>query len=150
MLHRHLILIAVISLSILLPAAGIAASKTPAVLKSPQETTLDVKAKLDAFALDYVNRINRVILPNKKKISVHKTGKQYLAMYREVDLDTLWTEIYPSGADTSSYIGHITYMEKEYECLGDTKELARSGPFVQVRARQNRDLFRYDKGKWQY
>lgn len=116
--------------------------------QSSEETTLDVKAKLDSFAEDYVLRINTTIKPNRNHVSVKKTGRQYIASFREVDLDTMVTEIYPSKAPGCSYVGHIIYLEKEYESIGKTRNAAQKGEFKQMRARRIRELFRYNNGKW--
>ena len=114
------------------------------------ETTLEVKAKLDSFAKDYVSRANATIKPNRSQASVKKVKGQYVATFREVDLDTMTTEIYPSQAPGCSYVGHIVYLEKEYECIGKTRLTAQKGDFKQMRARRVRELFRYNQGKWCY
>ncbi len=116
--------------------------------QSSEETTLEVKAKLDSFARDYVSRANATIKPNRSHVAVKKVSGQYVATFREVDLDTMVTEIYPSTAPGCSYVGHIIYLEKEYESVGKTRSIAQKGEFKQMRARRVRELFRYNKGKW--
>ncbi len=127
-----------------LPAQSVAAAAQTA------ETTLEVKAKLDAFAKAYVARANATIKPNRNQVIVKRSRGQYIATFREVDLDSMTTEIYPSKAPGCSYIGHIVYLEKEYESTGKTRLAAQQGDFRQMRARRVRELFRYHQGQWRY
>lgn len=117
-----------------------------------EETTLEVKAKLDAFAKDYINRANMTLKPNRVNMDVSKQQGKFVARYLEVDPTTLTTEIYPSKAPGCAYVGHIVYLEKVYECTGDSKVTASKGDFKQIKARRIRELTRYDKkqGKWIY
>ena len=46
-----------------------------------QETTLEVKAKLDAFAKSYVARANDTLKNNRQNMSVTKQGKRAMARY---------------------------------------------------------------------
>ena len=57
-----------------------------------QETTLEVKAKLDAFAKSYVARANDTLKNNRQNMSVTKQGKGYVARYTEVDASTMTTD----------------------------------------------------------
>ena len=77
-----------------------------------QETTLEGKAKLDAFAKSYVARANDTLKNNRQNMSVTKQGKGYVARYTEVDASTMSTEIYPGKGPGCEYVGHIVYFEK--------------------------------------
>lgn len=114
------------------------------------EATMAVKAQLDNFALSHVKRANATIKPNRSRAEVNKEKGMYVARYLEVDADTLTTEIYPSTGQGSTYIGHVVYLEKTYESIGDTKMQAESGTFKQTRARRIREITRYSKGAWVY
>lgn len=114
------------------------------------EATMAVKAELDNFAQTHVRRANATIKPNRSKAEVNKEKGVYVARYLEVDPDTLTTEIYPSTGQGSTYIGHVVYLEKTYECIGDTKMQAENGTFKQTRARRIREITRYSKGAWVY
>ena len=94
-----------------------------------QETTLEVKAKLDAFAKSYVARANDTLKNNRQNMSVTKQGKGYVARYTEVDASTMTTEIYPGKGPGCEYVGHIVYLEKVYECTGKTISEAKTGTF---------------------
>ena len=144
------ILCALFFASTLLLAGQVQAAPANSSSVVPGETTLDVKAKLDAFAKDYVSRANATIKPNRSHASVKRIHGQYIATFREIDLDTMVTEIYPSKAPGCAYVGHIIYLEKEYESTGKTKVIAQTGEFKQMRARRVRELFRYNQGKWCY
>ena len=115
-----------------------------------QETTLEVKAKLDAFAKSYVARANDTLKNNRQNMSVTKQGKGYVARYTEVDASTMTTEIYPGKGPGCEYVGHIVYLEKVYECTGKTISEAKTGTFTTPNARRIRDLTRYDGKKWIY
>ena len=115
-----------------------------------QETTLEVKAKLDAFAKSYVARANDTLKNNRQNMSVTKQGKGYVARYTEVDASTMTTEIYPGKGPGCEYVGHIVYLEKVYECTGKTIPEAKTGPFTPPKARRIRELTRYDGKKWIY
>ena len=73
-----------------------------------QETTLEVKAKLDAFAKSYVARANDTLKNNRQNMSVTKQGKGYVARYTEVDASTMTTEIYPGKGPTSYILKRYT------------------------------------------
>ena len=109
-----------------------------------QETTLEVKAKLDAFAKSYVARANDTLKNNRQNMSVTKQGKGYVARYTEVDASTMTTEIYPGKGPGCEYVGHIVYLEKVYECTGKTISEAKTGTFTTPKARRIRELTRYD------
>ena len=113
-----------------------------------QETTLEVKAKLDAFAKSYVARANDTLKNNRQNMSVTKQGKGYVARYTEVDASTMTTEIYPGKGPGCEYVGHIVYLEKVYECTGKTISEAKTGTFTTPKARRIRELTRYDGKKW--
>ena len=104
-----------------------------------QETTLEVKAKLDAFAKSYVARANDTLKNNRQNMSVTKQGKGYVARYTEVDASTMTTEIYPGKGPGC-----------EYECTGKTISEAKTGTFTTPKARRIRELTRYDGKKWIY
>ena len=101
-----------------------------------QETTLEVKAKLDAFAKSYVARANDTLKNNRQNMSVTKQGKGYVARYTEVDASTMTTEIYPGKGPGCEYVGHIVYLEKVYECTGKTISEAKTGTFTTPKARR--------------
>lgn len=128
-----------------------AEAKAPVIAKPAQaETTLEVKAKLDAFARAHVNRCNATLVPCRTAMSVKQENGRYVARYLEVDPDTLTTEIYASKSPGCQYVGHIVYLEKVYESIGKTKNEAQNGAFKPIKARRIRELTRYDKGAWQY
>ena len=128
------------------PAAAAPAAKKAA----PTETTLEVKAKLDAFARAHINKCNATLVPSRTAMSVKKEKGRSVARYLEVDPTTLTTEIYEGKTPGSRYLGHIVYLEKTYESVGKTKGEAESGPFKAVKARRVRELTSYDKGAWRY
>lgn len=78
-----------------------------------QETTLEVKAKLDAFAKSYVARANDTLKNNRQNMSVTKQGKGYVARYTEVDASTMTTEIYP-GKGPAANTWATSYILKRY------------------------------------
>lgn len=110
---------------------------------------IQVKAKLDQYARNLVQKSNNTITPNKKRMAVRTSKGQYTAQYKEIALDSVTTEIYASDAPGSQYVGHVVYLEKTYECTAKTKAAAVKGPFKAVKARRVRELARYDQGKWQ-
>ena len=115
-----------------------------------QETTLEVNAKLDAFAKSHVARANDTLKNNRKNMLVTKQGKGYVARYTEVDASTMTTEIYPGKGPGCEYVGHIVYLEKVYECTGKTISEAKTGTFTAPKARRIRELTRYDGKTWIY
>lgn len=137
-------------LAFVLVCAGQANAAKTAALPAQSETTLDVKAKLDAFAKGYVSQANKSLQNNRQRVAVTKEKGKYVARFSEVDPDTLTTEIYPGKGPKCQYVGHIVYLEKVYECIGDSQNAAKSGEFKQARARRVRELTRYDGSKWIY
>lgn len=133
---------------LLLPEA--ASAKAPVSAPAQAETTLEVKAKLDAFAREHTRKANLTLVPGRSSMSVKKENGLFVARFLEVDIDTMTTEIYSSNTPGCQYVGHIVYLEKTYECTGKNKVEAQQGDFKAVKARRIRELTRYDRGAWQY
>lgn len=126
----------------------IAAAKNVSVQST--KTTLEVKGELDAYARVHIQKANASLVPSKaaKSVTKAKSGG-YVAEYKEIDADTLSSEIYESNTPGSQYVGHILYLEKTYQSVGATQDAAKNGMFRPIKARRIRELVRYDKGKWQ-
>lgn len=133
-------------------AAESKAKPAKAKVVAAPETTLEVKAKLDTFAVEHALRANATLKPRRSSVDVihDKKTKEYTARFLEVDLNTLTTEIYPGTAKGALYVGHVVYLEKVYECLGRSRDVALAGPYKLIKARRIREITRYDEGKWFY
>lgn len=118
----------------------------PVVADAPEVA----QSKLDSFAKGHLQRANETLRPNRANMAVRKEGTQYMAWFSEVDLVTLKTELYPSGAPGCQYVGHVVYIENVIASYGKTEREARAGVFKQVKSKRVRELTRYDKGKWLY
>lgn len=138
-------------LSAVVLCAGHQALAAKAKAEAPaKETTLEVKAKLDAFAQTHVARANSTLQENRQHMKVSKAGKGYIARFLEIDTTTMTTEIYPGKGPGCEYVGHIVYLEKVYESTGKTVAEAKSGEFKSPKARRIREITRYDGKKWIY
>ena len=113
------------------------------------EYNMEVKSKLDQMAREHVARANATMSPGRNHVAVTKLKKEYIATFREIDASSVVTEIYPSTAPGTEFVGHIIYLENEYECIASSKKEALNGEFKKIRARRVRELFRYNKGSWQ-
>ena len=110
-----------------------------------------VKAALDKTAQDLVSRASRTVVTNKAKPTVRKQGKQYVATYVDVDMNSIHTGMRAGQTKTTPYIGIIEYIENTYECKGATSAAARAYTDCQaVKTRNMKELIRYDGRKWQF
>ena len=112
------------------------------------EVNLQVKAQLDSFAREHITRANATMAPGRATPAVSKFQKEYIAKFREIEMDSVTTEIHASNTPGCQFVGHIVYLENEYECISDSKATALKGEYKKVRARRIRELFRYNQGKW--
>lgn len=141
-------LFALVLSSVLICGQQVQAAKPSAA--PAQETTLEVKAKLDAFAKSYVARANDTLKNNRQNMSVTKQGKGYVARYTEVDASTMTTEIYPGKGPGCEYVGHIVYLEKVYECTGKTISRGQDRHLHDPESPPYPRTDRYDGKKWIY
>lgn len=127
------------------PAAG------QSVAQSGAEAPSEVQAKLDQTGQKLASMANRTVSPNKKNPKVTRKGKEYVASYVEVDLQSVRTTIRPGQSSKVPYVGIIEYMENSYECRGTTKAAARALKNCKpTTSRQVKELISYDGKKWQY
>lgn len=110
-----------------------------------------VQAKLDQTGMKLASMANRTVAPNKKKPTVTKRGKEYVASYVEVDLQSVRTTMRPGQSSRVPYVGIIEYMENGYECRGTTRAAAKSLKDCKpTKSRRVQELISYDGKKWQY
>ncbi len=105
---------------------------------------------LDTFAKEHLERANLTLRPNRSTKEVKRRDKGYVAFYSELDVYSLQTKIYESDAPSCEYVGHIIYVEKQFESVGASKKEALAGNFKEVKLRRIRELTRYHDGTWHY
>lgn len=109
----------------------------------------ELKEKLEYFAKAYLCQANKNLKCNRDAKLITKVGNEFIAKFHEVDIDSLSIELYPSSSSKGiSYVGHVIYIEKCYECRAKTKVEAEQGNFKVTAGRRVRELARYTNGKW--
>lgn len=137
-------------------AAGVKGSgKAPVAVASNSkqaaaESIDTAHEKLKTFASEHLSRANVSLRPNRGHPEVRKRGGSYVAVFQEVDVASLQTEIYESNTPGCVYVGHIVYAEKVFESEAGNKKDALSGEFKSVKTRRIRELTRFTGGKWHY
>lgn len=116
--------------------------------KTKIQSEQEVKEKLERFAKEYVCQANRHLKCNRNEKMVTKVGDEFVAKFHEVDINSLFVELYPSSSKHVLYVGHVVYIEKCYECRAKTKAEAEQGNFKATTGRKVRELARYVNGKW--
>jgi hypothetical protein len=112
----------------------------------------EIKQKLDEFARSIVDSFNRTIMPSEKKKEVRKNSDgTYIARYFAVDPASIDTSYKKSeGNPPVVYVGTIRYVEKEFYCIGPTKDAAERGPFTLKSSEGTTELVKYVRGRWSY
>ncbi len=146
--------------SCLLAFSGCAASDNGSAASSARggaetaatsEAQSDVKVKLDQTAQKLAAMAARTVVPSKSKPKVSRHGKQYVATYTDVDMQSVRTSMRPGQSARVPYVGIIEYLENTYECTGATRAEARSlKNCTATKGRQVKELISYDGKKWQY
>lgn len=118
---------------------------------SSAEAKSDVQVKLDETAKKLAAMAGRTVVPNKSKPKVARMGKQYVATYVDVDLESVRTTMRPGQSAKVPYVGIVEYLENTYECTGATRAEAQSlKNCTASKSRQVKELISYDGKKWQY
>lgn len=124
------------------PAVGAKTAK-------PAEDFAQVKAKLDSFVSDYVQRCNTSVNSCRTKPSVTPRDGKMVASYIEIDPTSVEIEVFPSQSKHFTYMAKLKYVEHTYESVGNTREEALQGVYKRVKSRRLTELPRYAQGKWQ-
>ena len=131
--------------------SGAVKAEAAAKAKASGKENSAVKADLDKTARDLVSRAGRTVVPNKAKPTIRKQGKQYVATYVDVDMNSIHTGMRAGQTKSTPYIGIIEYIENTYECKGATRAAARAYTDCRaVKTRNMKELIRHDGKKWQF
>lgn len=115
----------------------------------PAEDITQVKAKLDSFVAEYVERCNTTVNACRTKPSLAARDGMIVATYIEIDPASVQIELFPAQSQHFSYIAQLKYVEHIYESTGNTEEEALQGVYKRVKTRRLTELPRYAGGKWQ-
>ena len=132
----------------LLWAAPAAQAKT-ARASVPAEDAAQVKAKLDSFVAEYVQRCNTSVNSCRTKPTVVPRDGRMVATYIEIDPASVEIEVFPTKDKHFTYMAKLMYVEHTYESVGNTQEEALQGAYKRVKSRRLSELPRYAQGKWQ-
>ncbi|MCH5276893.1 MAG: hypothetical protein J1E80_03560 [Desulfovibrionaceae bacterium] len=127
------------------PAAEAKSAKKAA----PVEDISQVKAKLDSFVADYVERCNTSVNACRTKPSLAPRDGLIVATYIEIDPASVEVELFPAQSKHFTYMAQLRYVEHIYESTGKTEEEALQGVYKRVRTRRLTELPRYANGTWQ-
>ena len=141
-------MIAALMCGALLCAAPAAQAKT-ARAAVPAEDSAQVKAKLDSFVSEYVQRCNTNVNSCRTKPTVAPRDGRMVATYIEIDPTSVETEVFPAKDKHFTYMAKLMYVEHTYESVGNTREEALQGAYKRVKSRRLTELPRYAQGKWQ-
>jgi hypothetical protein len=116
--------------------------------KAAVYTPEEVKAQLDVAAMAHLDRVVRTLRPDRANKAVTRQGSGFVARYVEVDRGYLTTELAGAHAQDGAYVGIVSYVVREYECLGATRQQALDGLCTEVKSRRVREFTHYADGEW--
>lgn len=117
--------------------------------KGKVTTQAEAKAQLDATAKKLVGNAAKTVTPNINSKAVSKVGKEYVAKYTSIDVNSVSTDVRPTNTP-GHYVGTVRYMEHFYECRGKTKAEALKASCSRTHGRRMSELIHYDGKKWTY
>lgn len=121
--------------------------------KSKQSLTEEeANATLHTFALNALEKMNRLVIPSKNKKELKKNSNgTWTARYTEIDVNSIQTSVaIPADTKFVDYVGYMRYTDVEYICTADSKETALNGPFKVNSKESLTELVKCMKGKWGY
>lgn len=127
----------------------IVGTQTESVANIQKKSELEAREKLKHFAAAYISQANTALRCNRNAKVINKVGNEFVAIFHEVDMNSLSIEVHPSSSRNIQYIGHVIYIEKCYECRGKTQIEAKQGMFKATSGRRVRELARYINGEWE-
>lgn len=109
-------------------------------------------ASLHTFAMDALEKMNRLVIPSKGKKEIKKNANgTWTARYTEIDVDSIKTSVaIPADTRFVQYVGYMRYVDVEYQCTADSKDAALKGPFKVNSKESLTELVKCTKGKWGY
>lgn len=131
------------------PAKGQKGQKDQKGKKGKVTTQAEAKAQLDATAKKLVSNAAKTVTPNINNKAVSKVGKEYVAKYTSIDVNSVSTDVRPTNTP-GHYVGTVRYMEHFYECRGKTKAEALKASCSRTHGRRMSELIHYDGKKWTY
>ena len=117
--------------------------------KGKVTTQAEAKAQLDVTAKKLVSNAAKTVTPNIHNKAVTKVGKEYVAKYTSIDVNSVSTEVRPTSTP-GHYVGTVRYMESFHECRGKTKAEALKAHCSRTHGRRMSELIHYDGKKWTY
>lgn len=133
-------------------ATSTAEAKATAKKVNSNPTEAEANATLHSFALNALEKMNRLVIPSKGKKEIKKNSNgTWTARYTEIDVNSIQTSVaIPADTKFVQYVGYMRYVDVEYLCTADTKQAALDGPF-KVNAKESMtELVKCQKGKWGY
>jgi hypothetical protein len=128
----------VLCASAALASAALAQAAKPAPKAGPDAAS--VKASFDAFASDWMDRMQRVEDDNRRSPRMDSGRPSYRGYG-----DDFRVEIKPTGYAPAPYVGVLRYEEQTYGCSDARATQCRMVSRIPVR-----ELFRYQDGRWVY
>lgn len=120
------------------PGVAFAQAAKPAPVAGPDAAS--VKASFDAFASDWMGRMQRVEEDNRRS----PTLEAGVMSYRGYG-DDFRVEIKPTGSERAPYVGLLRYEEQTYGCSDEAAVQCWTVSRMRVT-----ELFRYQDGRWIY
>ena len=124
-----------------LPSPGLAQAAKAA--KAAPKARLDeasVKASFDAFASEWMGKMQRAEDDNRRSPKLDGAGASYVAY-----TDDFRVEIKPTGYARAPYVGVLRYEEQKYGCTDTSATRCKMVSRMPVT-----ELFRYQDGRWIY
>jgi len=139
---RALRLLCALGAPLALASAAASEGKTPAAIPPADEA--GASAALEAFASQWMDRMERVEDDNRRKPTVVRGAAAPEVSYRGYTNDFRW-EIRPTGYPAAPFVGLIRYGEQLFKCTdpGATRcGVAHTTPVTEI--------FRFQNGRWVY
>ena len=135
---------ALAALAGLLAAAALSSSSLAQAAKAAPKARLDeasVKASFDAFASEWMGKMQRAEDDNRRSPKVDGAGAATYVAYT----DDFRVEIKPTGYARAPYVGVLRYEEQKYGCTDTSATHCKMVTRIPVM-----ELFRYQDGRWVY
>lgn len=128
-------LAALLLILLLAAPAALAADPAPAVPQDPQQLLLDdLHTRLATFADQWLATLKRNQLSGPGNCELGRSADgRYVARYQRIeDGVPPVCLVRASELKPGAYIGSIQYKVEDMECVGDTPQAAKAGPFAAV------------------
>ena len=114
------------------------------------EDLVSKHADFSKFAKTKVKTLNSNHQLSKSRMQIiQQPDGTYRARYHSIDDSSLVCKVRRSKSKSIPYVAVLSYKEKVFEAIVESKAACRTAEFIPVAIIPNRHIFSYKKGRWQ-